>query len=88
MHQTGEPRPDGGGVSCKEVEQEISRLATGATPPIARMPRPTDPDYTTRMREAYTSTYINVAVIAKDPGTIDAGMRIGTAKKANITCTS
>ena len=63
--------------SYEEIEQEISRLATGATHPIAQMPRPMDPDYATRLREAYTSTCVNIAAIAKGPGTIDAGMRIG-----------
>ena len=63
--------------SYEEVEGEISSLATRAAHTVTRMPHPMDPDYATRLREAYTSTCINIAAIAWDPEDIDAGMRIG-----------
>ena len=63
--------------SYEAVEGEISSLATRAAHAVTRMPHPSDPDYATRLREAYTSIHINIAAIAQDPDDIDAGMRIG-----------
>ena len=61
--------------SYEEIQQVISRWATGVTR-FAGMPQSTDPDYETRMREAYTSTHVNITAIANNPASINAGMRI------------
>ena len=63
--------------SYRAVEGEIASLAEKAAHAVTRMPHPSDPGYTARLREAYESTHTTIAAIASDPDDIDAGMRVG-----------
>ena len=62
--------------SYNEVARIIAGWATGTGRTEARVPQHTDPNYRTRMQEAYTSVCNDIAIIAEDPGEKDVRTRL------------
>ena len=67
--------------SYTEVARIISGWVTGIARTGIRMPQHTDPNYQTRMQEAYTSVCDDIAIIAEDPGEKDVGTRLAYLHK-------
>ena len=61
----------------EEVIKTIKGWAAGSARPFASMPRPTEPDYARRMREAYNSTLDSIRNIQKGPDSRATGMVLG-----------
>ena len=61
----------------EDVVKTIEGWAAGSARPFAGMPRPTEPDYARRMREAYNSMLDNIRAIQRDPDSRASGMILG-----------
>ena len=63
--------------SYESIVKTIEGWAAGSARPFAGMPRPTEPDYARRMREAYNSTLDSIRNFQKGPDSRAAGMVLG-----------
>ena len=61
----------------EDVVKTIEGWSAGSARPFAGMPRPTEPDYARRMREAYNSTLDTIRAIQREPDSRGSGMLIG-----------